>query len=142
VWRWDRPGRSIRDLLQIVERLEKGGVNFVSLKEKFDTSTGAGRLVFHFFAALTQFERELIRERTLAGLSAARARGGLGGRKRKLSSQQARVAKTIWDSEAHTKQDIANHFGVSVSTVEPNCAAARPPIAKPVPQTSRFRGGK
>ena len=68
VWRIDRLGRSIRDLLQIVDRPDKSGINLISLKEKFDTSTAAGRLVFHFFAALTQFERELIRERTMAGL--------------------------------------------------------------------------
>ena len=78
---WTGLGRSIRDLLQIVDRLDKSGINFISLKEKFDTSTAAGRLVFHFFAALTQFERELIRERTMAGLSSARARGRMGGRK-------------------------------------------------------------
>ena len=84
VWRLDRLGRSIRDLLQIVDRLDKSGINFISLKEKFDTSTAAGRLVFHFFAVLTQFERELIRERTMAGLSSARARGRTGGRKRLL----------------------------------------------------------
>ena len=74
----------MRDLLQIVDRLDKNGINFMSLKEKFDTSTAAGRLVFHFFAALTQFERELIRERTMAELSAARARGRTGGRKKLL----------------------------------------------------------
>ena len=72
VWRLDRLGRSIRNLLQIVDRLDKSGINFISLKENFDTSTAAGRLVFHFFAALTQFERELIRERTMAGLSSAK----------------------------------------------------------------------
>ena len=71
VWRLDRLRRSIRDLLQIVDRLDKRGINFISLKERFDTSTAAGRLVFHFFAALTQFEKELIRERTMAGLSSA-----------------------------------------------------------------------
>ena len=98
VWRLDRRGRSIRNLLQIVDRLDKSGINFISLKENFDTSTAAGRLVFHFFAALTQFERELIRERTMAGLSSARARGRMGGRKKLLSPQQVRVVKTMWDS--------------------------------------------
>ena len=118
VWRLDRLGRSIRDLLQIIDRLEKAGVHFISLKEKFDTSTAAGRLVFHFFAALTQFEKELIRERTIAGLSSARARGRLGGRKRLLSPQQMRVVKTMWDSHDHTRRDIATHFGVSVPTID------------------------
>ena len=118
MWRLDRLGRSIRDLLQIIDRLDKVGVHFSSVKEKFDTSTAAGRLVFHFFAALTQFEKELIRERTIAGLSSARARGRMGGRKRLLSSQQMRVVKTMWDSHDHTRRDIATHFGVSVPTID------------------------
>lgn len=118
VWRLDRLGRSIRDLLQLVDRLDKGGINFISLKEKFDTSTAAGRLVFHFFAALTQFERELIRERTIAGLSSARARGRMGGRKKLLSPQQMRVAKMMWDSHEHTRHEIGAHFGVSVQTID------------------------
>ena len=125
VWRLDRLGRSIRDLLQIVDRLDKGGINFISLKEKFDTSTAAGRLVFHFFAALTQFERELIRERTKAGLSTARARGRKGGRKRLLSSQQIRVAKMMWDSREHTRHEIAAHLGVSPATIDRALRASR-----------------
>lgn len=125
VWRLDRLGRSIRDLLQIVDRLDKGGVHFISLKEKFDTSTAAGRLVFDFFAALTQFEKELIRERTIAGLSSARARGRMGGRKRLLSPQQMRVVKTMWDSREHTRHEIAAHFGVSVPTIDRALRASR-----------------
>ena len=95
VWRLDRLGWSIRDLLQIVDRLDRNGINFISLKEKFDTSTAAGRLVFHFFAALTQLERELIRERTMAGLSSARARVRMGGRKKLPSTQQVRVVALV-----------------------------------------------
>ena len=125
VWRLDRLGRSIRDLLQIMDRLERRGINFISLMEKFDTSSAAGRLVFHFFAALTQFERELIRERTMAGLSSARARGRLGGRKRLLSVQQAKVVKTMWDSHDHTRGDIAAHFKVSPATIDRILKAAR-----------------
>ena len=125
VWRLDRLGRSIRDLLQIVDRLDKSGINFISLTERFDTSTAAGRLVFHFFAALTQFEKELIRERTMIGLSSARARGRLGGRKRLLTAQQARVVKTMWDSRDHTRRDIAAHFGVSVPTIDRMLKAIR-----------------
>jgi DNA invertase Pin-like site-specific DNA recombinase len=125
VWRLDRLGRSLRDLLQIVDRLDKSGINFISLKERFDTSTAAGRLVFHFFAALTQFEKELIRERTMAGLSSARARGRMGGRKRLLTAQQARVVKTMWDSREHTRLEIAAHFTVSVATIDRVLRAAR-----------------
>ena len=125
VWRLDRLGRSLRDLLQIVDRLDKSGINFISLKERFDTSTAAGRLVFHFFAALTQFEKELIRERTMAGLSSARARGRMGGRKRLLTTQQARVVKTMWDSREHTRHEIAAHFTVSVATIDRVLRAGR-----------------
>lgn len=125
VWRLDRLGRSIRDLLQIVDRLDKSGINFISLKERFDTSTAAGRLVFHFFAALTQFEKELIRERTMAGLSSARARGRLGGRKKVLTTQQMRVVKTMWDSREHTRHEIASHFTVSVATIDRVLKAGR-----------------
>lgn len=125
VWRLDRLGRSIRDLLQIVDRLEKSGIHFISLKEKFDTSTAAGRLVFHFFAALTQFEKELIRERTMAGLSSARARGRMGGRKRLLTAQQAKVVKTMWDSHEHTRHEIATNFSVSVATIDRLLRASR-----------------
>jgi DNA invertase Pin-like site-specific DNA recombinase len=139
VWRLDRLGRSIRDLLNIIDRLNAAKVNFISLKEKFDTSTASGRLVFHFFAALTEFERELIRERTLLGLSAARARGRVGGRKKKLSSQQIRVVKTMWDSKDYTKQEIGTQFGVSVSTIDriirpvPNWKGSKIPNEKSTP---------
>ena len=134
VWRLDRLGRSIRDLLQIVDRLDRDGINFISLKEKFDTSSAAGRLVFHFFAALTQFEKELIRERTVAGLASARARGRLGGRRKALSAQQQRVAMTMWDSREHTRMDIAAHFGVHVATIDRLLKASRLAAAS--------RGGK
>ena len=132
VWRLDRLGRSIRDLLTIVDRLNTAKVTFISLKEKFDTSTAAGRLVFHFFAALAEFERDLNRERTLLGLSAARARGRVGGRKKKLSTQQIRVVKTMWDSEDYTKQEIGAQFQVSVSTIDR--------IVRPKPKDSRAEG--
>ena len=118
VWRLDRLGRSLRDLIEIIGRLEKSGVNFTSLKERFDTSTAAGRLIFHVFASLTQFERELIRERTMLGLTEARARGRVGGRKKTLSPQQVRAVKTLWASHDHTKQGIAGQFGVSISTID------------------------
>ncbi len=134
VWRLDRLGRSIRDLLQIVDRLDKCGINFISLKERFDTSTAAGRLVFHFFAALTQFEKELIRERTMAGLSSARARGRMGGRKKLLTAQQVKVVNTMWDSHEHTRHEVAAHFSVSVATIDRILRAARSVVPS--------RGGK
>lgn len=105
VWRLDRLGRSLSDLVQIVGDLEKKGIGFESLTEKIDTSSATGRLVFHLFAALAEFERNLTRERTAAGLSAARARGRAGGRKpisdykiaeiRRLSADRTKSPVTI-----------------------------------------------
>ncbi len=118
VWRLDRLGRSLRDLLDITADLNRRSVNFRSLTENFDTTSASGRLVFNFFAALAEFERDLIRERTLAGLSAARARGRFGGRRRKLSSQQAHAVKILWNSNEITKQGIAKQYGVSIATID------------------------
>ena len=84
VWRLDRLGRTLKDLLERVARLERGGIAFQSLTEQLDTTTPAGTLIFHLFGALAEFERALIRERTQAGLVAARARGRKGGRPRAL----------------------------------------------------------
>ncbi len=117
VWRLDRLGRSLRDLLEIVQRLSNTGVTFISLTEKFDTSSAAGRLIFHVFASLAQFERELIRERTMLGLAEARARGRLGGRKSATTPQQKRQIRTLWASKEHTAKAIADQFGVSIATI-------------------------
>ena len=95
VWRLDRLGRSLHDLVQIVAELEQRGVHFESLTEKIETGSASGKLQFHVFAALAEFERGLIRERTQAGLAAARARGRAGGRKPKLDDQQVREIKAL-----------------------------------------------
>jgi DNA invertase Pin-like site-specific DNA recombinase len=118
VWRLDRLARSLRDLLEIMDRLDKSGVHFRSITEKFDTTSAMGRMVFHFFAALTQFERELISERTKLGLEAARARGRHGGRKPKLKPQQIRQVKILWASQKVSRKAIAEQFNVSISTIE------------------------
>jgi len=83
IWRLDRLGRSLKNLIELVERLESAKVGLRSLQENIDTTSSGGKLVFHLFGALAEFERNLIRERTLAGLTAARARGRVGGRKPK-----------------------------------------------------------
>ena len=88
-------GRNLRHLIDVVEDLESRKVGFISLQEGFDTTTNGGKLVFQIFGALAEFERNLIRERTKAGLEAARARGKLGGRKAKLSSTQAEALKMM-----------------------------------------------
>ena len=88
VWRLDRLGRSLKHLIETVTVLEEKGIGLISLTESINTTTSGGRLVFHFFGALAEFERSLIRERTQAGLQAARARGRKGGRPKALSPQK------------------------------------------------------
>ena len=95
VWKLDRLGRSISHLIKTVSELSKLGVEFLSLQEGIETGTPGGRLVFHVFAALAQFERELVRDRTKAGLDAARARGRNGGRPPKLGADQINIAQQL-----------------------------------------------
>ena len=117
VWRLDRLGRSLPDLVQIVADLERQGVCFESLTEKIETASAAGKLVFHVFAALAEFERNLIRERTKAGLDAARARGRAGGRRPKLNEKQVREIKALLrDPDIHVA-DVAKRYGVSRTTL-------------------------
>lgn len=91
VWRLDRPGRSLKYLIEVITALNERGISFVSLTEQIDTTTSGGKLIFHVFGALAEFERDVIRERTQAGLAAARARGRMGGRPKKLDGA-AKVA--------------------------------------------------
>jgi DNA invertase Pin-like site-specific DNA recombinase len=117
VWKLDRLGRSMRHLVETVESLKERDVHFRSLQENIDTSTATGKLIFHIFAALAEFERDLIRDRTEAGLAAARARGRVGGRKRSLSPVQVNVARTMYDSRNHTLAEIARALRVSRATI-------------------------
>jgi len=117
VWRLDRLGRNLQDLIIIVNDLKVRGVAFKSLKESIDTAGPAGTLVFHMFASLAEFERELMRERTLAGLSAARARGRNGGRRPVLDSKQREAVLSLLKSRDISVQDIGRQFGVSRSTL-------------------------
>ena len=117
VWRLDRLGRSLPDLVQIVADLEQRGVGFESLSEKIETGSAAGKLVFHVFAALAEFERGLIRERTHAGLAAARSRGRAGGRKPKLDDQQIREIKALLRDPNILVADVARHYGISRTTL-------------------------
>jgi len=117
VWRLDRLGRSLRHLIDTVTALDERGVGFRSLRESIDTTTAGGRLVFHVFGALAQFEREIIRDRTMAGLSAARARGRNGGRPSKLSADQVRAARRLYDEREHTVEQIGSIFGVSRTSI-------------------------
>jgi DNA invertase Pin-like site-specific DNA recombinase len=117
VWRLDRLGRSLTDLVAIVQSLEERGVGFQSLTESIDTTNAGGKLVFHVFAALAEFERNLIRERTIAGLAAARARGRKGGRKVKMEKADVRKAAAMLLDPLMTKTEVAKHFGVSRVTL-------------------------
>jgi len=115
VWRLDRLGRSLPHLLQTVSELEDRGVGFRSLQEAIDTTTSGGRLVFQLFGALAEFERNIIRERTQAGLVAARARGRNGGRPTKLSPKKQELLFQLYDSREHSVADICAMVGISRS---------------------------
>lgn len=117
VWRLDRLGRSLSDLVRIVGELEQRGVGFESLTEKIETSSAAGKLIFHVFASLAEFERNLIRERTRAGLEAARARGRIGGRTRKLDDKQIREIRAMLRDPQVNVSDVARRYGVSRTTI-------------------------
>ena len=117
VWRLDRLGRSLKNLIELVADLDEKGVGFRSLTESIDTTTNGGRLIFHIFASLAEFERDLIRERTMAGLAAARARGRVGGRPTVMNAKKIEKARKLYDSRQHTVADIADMLNVSVATI-------------------------
>lgn len=117
VWRLDRLGRSLSDLVGIVATLETRAVGFLSLTENIETGNAAGKLIFHVFASLAEFERNLIRERTRAGLDAARARGRFGGRKPKLDVKQAREIRALLRDPQVKLSDVAKRYGVSRTTI-------------------------
>jgi len=129
VWKLDRLARSLKDLVEIVHDLNQRGVGFRSLTESIDTTSSGGRLVFHIFGALAEFEHSLIKERTIAGLAAARARGRKGGRKPALSPTDVRKAAAMLSDPNITKAEVAKHF--SVSRVTLNAALARAGIQDP-----------
>lgn len=116
VWRLDRLGRSISDLISLINDLSTKGVKFSSLTENIETSTNGGRLTFNIFAALAEFERNLIRERTLAGLEAARARGKQGGRP-KVSDDKINAALQLYHKKELNINQICKIIGVSRGTL-------------------------
>lgn len=117
VTKYDRLARSLRDLLDIVDTIQAHGAGFRSLAEDIDTTTPAGRLVFHVFASIAQFERERVSERTKEGLDAARKRGRVGGRPPALSTAQKAEVRRMRDEEQRALPEIAKLFRVSVKTV-------------------------
>jgi DNA invertase Pin-like site-specific DNA recombinase len=117
IWRLDRLGRSLKNLIELVERLEAAKVGLRSLQENIDTTSSGGRLVFHLFGALAEFERNLVRERTLAGLAAARARGRMGGRPKRLAPAKLALALRLHREDKHTIKEICQMMGISKSTL-------------------------
>ena len=117
VWRLDRLGRSLRHLVDVVGNLAERQVGFHSLHDAIDTTSSSGRFVFHIFAALAELERELIRERTHAGLAAARARGRHGGRPTVMTPTKTKVAREMYASGDHTVSAIAQTLGVGRATI-------------------------
>jgi DNA invertase Pin-like site-specific DNA recombinase len=117
VTKYDRLARSLKDLLEIVEAIRERGAGFRSLAEDIDTTTPAGRLVFHVFASIAQFERERISERTREGLASARKRGRIGGRPHALSVAQKDEVRRMRDEEQRAISEIARLFKVSERTV-------------------------
>ena len=117
VWKLDRLGRSLKHLLSIVGDLEKRGIGLRSLHENIDTTTSTGKLVFHIFASLTEFEKDIIRERTNAGLEAARSRGRKGGRPPLLSQKQQDMLQKLYASNNTPISEIASLLGISRKSV-------------------------
>lgn len=135
VWRLDRLGRSLRHLIDVATDLATREVGFRSLTESIDTTTPGGRLIFHMFGALAQFERELVRERTLAGLASARARGRNGGRPTIMTTDKLAAAQRMYAQRELSGEQIARALGVSRSTLYralTKAGAVRPlPAAEP-----------
>jgi DNA invertase Pin-like site-specific DNA recombinase len=116
VWRLDRLGRSLRHLIDTITALDERGVGFKSLTENIDTTTSEGKLVFHIFGALAEFEREIIRERTQAGLQSARSRGKIGGRPKALTPKEVQILRNMAADKFLTVSDICKTLGIGRTT--------------------------
>ena len=126
VWRLDRLGRSLKDLIGLVESLNQRGIELQSLQEALATDSSGGRLIFHLFAALAEFERHLMRERTEAGLKAARARGRKGGRPKALDPAKRQLVVKLYGEKEHTIGEICQMMGISKPTLYSYVAEANP----------------
>jgi len=130
VWKLDRLARSIKQLIETVEDLEKREIGFKSLTENIDTTTSGGKLVFHIFASLAEFERSMIRERTKAGLNAARARGKKGGRPPALTDKDITAAKAMLADPDITVEEVATRLKVAPSTLYRHLPGGRGLLSK------------
>ena len=133
VWKLDRLARSMKQLIETVEGLEVRGIGFRSLTEAIDTTTSGGKLVFHIFGALAEFERSIICERTRAGLDAAKARGRTGGRPKKLTDADLKAAKAMLVADDFTVDEVARRMGVSPATLYRYLPAPRATITRKEP---------
>lgn len=144
VWRLDRLGRKMRELDDLIALFKKRGVRFSSLMEAIDTTTASGKLYFHIIAAFAEYEREGIRERTNAGVAAARARGRKGGRKHKLSPAQRSMVITAYNAQTPIR-DICHQFRISHTTIhrilraEPASQVVVPSVQQGRPKRSQDR---
>lgn len=119
VWKLDRLGRSLVDLIDLISEMKILGVHFLSINDNINTQTATGIFTFNIFASLAEFEREIIRERTKAGIAAARARGRMGGRPKGISQNalnKAKAVKVLYDKREQTVEEIANSLGISRAT--------------------------
>jgi DNA invertase Pin-like site-specific DNA recombinase len=143
VWKLDRLGRSLPHLVETVRNLAAQGIGFKSLRENLDTTTSSGKLIFHIFASLAEFEQDVIRERTQAGLSAARVRGRLGGRPQGVDEKKKRAALALKKDPTRTVKEICQIVGISRNTyykytAEPK-AVSPDPISEPDYRSARPR---
>lgn len=133
VWKLDRLARSLRQLIETVEDLEQRKIGFRSLTEAIDTTTSGGRLVFHIFAALAEFERSIIRERTVAGLAAAQERGARPGRKPSLDADDVAAAKALLKKGHLTVNEVARRLNIAPSTLYRYIPSARAIVTRGEP---------
>jgi DNA invertase Pin-like site-specific DNA recombinase len=137
VWRLDRLGRNLRNLIEVITVLGERGVQFRSLQEALDTTTAGGRLLFHIMGSIAEFERQLIRDRTLAGLASARARGRKGGRRPVMTADKVRAARQMYDSRDYTVQAIADALHVSRATIYNHLGGPNRTPAAPMGRSGR-----
>lgn len=130
VWKLDRLARSLKQLIETVERLDGCRVGFRSLTESIDTTTPGGKLIFHIFGALAEFERSMIRERTMAGLAVAKANGRVGGRPKALGDADIRAAAALLSDPSITVADAAKRIGVAPATLYRYLPGGRSAVSK------------